>query len=1038
MRCRFPIPRLDDLLDQISGATIFTKLDLKRGGITDSSLDMVMNGRPLSRLMKGCMSGWQFISNFSSIMAPLTNFMKGKSFVWTKEVELAFQVVKEKLTTTPILILSNFSKVFKLHIDASKVAIGGVLSQGGRPVAYFSEKLTEPKSRHIRTQDKVSHKHGRWLAFIEKFTFVVKHKTGVSNRAVDALSKRSGLLVTMQVGVPGLDVIHDMVTMDPYFLVVLQGVQAEEKPDFFLYSLFKSSLVSKDTATNAGLYMPLLVPLQPWVYINMDFVLGLPRTQRGNDLIFVVVDCFSKMMHFIPCKKTIDAVNVAQLFFRDVYRLHGLPSSIVSDRDTRSLGNLLRCWVGDHVVYSAQPRGPLDLMTPRVSSSVPKKVQDFVAGLHDVNKAVHENLVRANSKYKQDADHKQRHVDFEEEIVEKINSNAYRLKLPSHIRCSDVFSVKHLIPYHGDSSDDDLAMNSRTNFVYPGGMMEAQVLKNGLTYKKDWLALSDMDAVRVCLLIVVELVFMGKKDRNCIPRHIVSLVEDLDAWNDYIWGLVDEDKNVFPDDCVGVLKDSAVDGKHQLGYENKRVNETLVEKNDLLLLEEGDGVLDSEGGGRNHESSNVEQEVALIKSTCSRPDMDNAKIACDGMSIDKAYGKNEHTYSQENTSTLDVLIKAFDYSNDHPEINVLGDVNEVDRYVPNMNHHATPKPVHHEENNMTIKYRRVEHQPVDELIDGQKDKTTLLQEHVKVDPDYYSNGIRYHVPWRDVEKETIVENNEEKLATAAYLVSKRAWGFTEQGLSRKQPLTFGDPVQTALAYRESMLQYFWNHKVEAQKIVLMDEVSCPSYTKLNTQIVTPLVPVQLVSRLHNNFDLLKSYIGILLNLKKSLDFSMEPLLPILIQYWRHEQTARLRFEMPYNIWCGGCNSMILKGVRFNTDSTKNARPPSPSSFPSAFRQLISRFWSGKPERRPGFDEIVSILERYAERVEEDPNLLKCQDDCYGQTGNQSLPIPPGALAHVPRRAAPIPDSLYSISEFMDCMEKALSQNGNNLTLFVSL
>ncbi|GJR89824.1 hypothetical protein Tco_0213835 [Tanacetum coccineum] len=54
------------------------------------------------------------------------------------------------------------------------------------------------------------------------------------------------------------------------------------------------------------------------------------------------------------------------------------------------------------------------------------------------------------------------------EIVEKINSNAYRLKLPSHIRCSDVFNVKHLLPYHGDSSDDDPVVNSRTNFVYPG------------------------------------------------------------------------------------------------------------------------------------------------------------------------------------------------------------------------------------------------------------------------------------------------------------------------------------------------------------------------------------------------------------------------------------------------------------------------------------------------------------------------------------------------------------------------------------------
>jgi hypothetical protein len=85
----------------------------------------------------------------------------------------------------------------------------------------------------------------------------------------------------------------------------------------------------------AALLKPLDIPEWKWEHITIDFVVGLPRSPRGKDAIWVVVDRLTKSSHFIPMKTKNTAPDLVPLYVKEVVRLHGVPKSIILDRDPK-------------------------------------------------------------------------------------------------------------------------------------------------------------------------------------------------------------------------------------------------------------------------------------------------------------------------------------------------------------------------------------------------------------------------------------------------------------------------------------------------------------------------------------------------------------------------------------------------------------------------------------------------------------------------------------------------------------------------------
>ena len=248
----------------------------------------------------------------------------------------------------------------------------------------------------------LSTRHVKWVEFLQNFQFFLKQKYGQLNKIVDALSKRHALLNAIQSVVVGFEIVKILYENDYDFGNLWKACLSRSKTQFFIHddylfkgkqlcipnrslreaiileahggglaghlgrdktlilvqeNLYLPKLVQhvekivnrcvtchkvKMLGNNVGLYTSFPIPIAPWEDVSMNFIVGLPRTQRGKDSILMVVDGFSKMAHFGACNKTSNATHAGDLYFKDIVKLHVIPKSITYDRDSNFLSHFWR------------------------------------------------------------------------------------------------------------------------------------------------------------------------------------------------------------------------------------------------------------------------------------------------------------------------------------------------------------------------------------------------------------------------------------------------------------------------------------------------------------------------------------------------------------------------------------------------------------------------------------------------------------------------------------------------------------------------
>ncbi|GJZ25657.1 putative reverse transcriptase domain-containing protein [Tanacetum coccineum] len=328
---RYPLPRIDDLFDQLQGSSVYSKIDLRSGYHQLRIRETTFNYKRLELL-------WTLIS-FSS---------------------------------APILSLPEGNEDFVVYCDASLKGFGAVLMQREKVIAYASRQLrkneenytthdlelgavvfalrlwrhylygtkctvyTDHKSlQYILDQKELNMRQRRWIELLSDYDCVIRYHPGKANVVADALSRKDkepirvrALVVTVHNNLPG-QIRNAQDEACKKENIGAEGFRGEGEP------FEVRSDVKAEHQRPSGLLQQPEIPVWKWERITMDFITKLPRTSSGYDSIWVIVDRLTKSAHFIPMNEKYKMEKLTRLYLKEIVCRHGVPVSIISDRDPR-------------------------------------------------------------------------------------------------------------------------------------------------------------------------------------------------------------------------------------------------------------------------------------------------------------------------------------------------------------------------------------------------------------------------------------------------------------------------------------------------------------------------------------------------------------------------------------------------------------------------------------------------------------------------------------------------------------------------------